>query len=172
MVTVHTETEGEGGKSYQKLKYDCDEYTVPATSRIRMPTFKNIDDLRQFIPPDNGLDLSKTNRHIAILCKGNRVLASAMNQFGSRSFGSGYTYNTIHAEINVIKKLGNIKLLNGATMYIFRTGKGCNEDSICHSRPCPICQKFLEKCIDMYGLRRVFYSVNPDGSCPTPSRVH
>lgn len=172
MVTVHTETEREGGKSYQKLKYDCDEYTVPATSRIKMPTFKNIDDLRQFIPPDNGLDLSKTNRHIAILCKGNRVLASAMNQFGSRSFGSGYTYNTIHAEINVIKKLGNIKLLNGATMYIFRTGKGCNEDSICHSRPCPICQKFLEKCIDMYGLRRVFYSVNPDGSCPTPSRVH
>jgi hypothetical protein len=172
VVTVHTETEGEGGKSYQKLKYDCDEYTVPATSRIKMPTFKNIDDLRQFIPPDNGLDLSKTNRHIAILCKGNRVLASAMNQFGSRSFGSGYTYNTIHAEINVIKKLGNIKLLNGATMYIFRTGKGCNEDSICHSRPCPICQKFLEKCIDMYGLRRVFYSVNPDGSCPTPSRVH
>ena len=172
MVTVHTETEGEGGKSYQKLKYDCDEYTVPATSRIKMPTFKNIDDLRQFIPPDNGLDLSKTNRHIASLCKGNRVLASAMNQFGSRSFGSGYTYNTIHAEINVIKKLGNIKLLNGATMYIFRTGKGCNEDSICHSRPCPICQKFLEKCIDMYGLRRVFYSVNPDGSCPTPSRVH
>jgi hypothetical protein len=137
-----------------------------------MPTFKNIDDLRQFIPPDNGLDLSKTNRHIAILCKGNRVLASAMNQFGSRSFGSGYTYNTIHAEINVIKKLGNIKLLNGATMYIFRTGKGCNEDSICHSRPCPICQKFLEKCIDVYGLRRVFYSVNPDGSCPKPSRFH
>jgi len=137
-----------------------------------MPTFKNIDDLRQFIPPDNGLDLTKTNRHIAILCKGNRVLASAMNQFGGRSFGSGYTYNTIHAEINVIKKLGNIKLLNGATMYIFRTGKGCNEDSICHSRPCSICQKFLEKCIDVYGLRRVFYSVNPDGSCPKPSRFH
>jgi hypothetical protein len=24
----------------------------------------------------------------------------------------------------------------------------------------------------MYGLRRVFYSVNPDGSCPKPSRFH
>jgi len=137
-----------------------------------MPTFKTVEDLRQYIPPDNGLDLTKTNRHIAILTKGNKILAAAMNQFGSRSFGSGYTYNTIHAEINVIKKLGNNKKLRGATMYVFRTGKGCNENSICHSMPCQICQKILEKCIDEYGLRRVFYSVNPDGSCPKPSRFH
>lgn len=137
-----------------------------------MPTFKSIDALRQFIPPDNGLDLTKTNRHIAVLTKGNKVLAAAMNQFGSRSFGPGYTYNTIHAEINVIKKLGNLRLLKGATMYVFRTGKGCNENSVCHSMPCAICQKILDKCIDSYGLRRVFYSVNPDGSCPKPSRSH
>jgi len=137
-----------------------------------MPLFKCVDDLRQFIPPDNGLDLSKINRHIAILTKGNKVLAAATNQFGSRSFGSGYSFNTIHAEINVIKKLGNNKLLKGATMYVFRTGKGCNENNICHSRPCEICQKILEKCINSYGLRRIFYSVNPDGSCPKPSRHH
>ena len=134
-----------------------------------MPTYKNVDDLRQYIPPDNGLDLSKTNRHIAIIVKGNKILAAAMNQFGSRSFGSGYTYNTIHAEVNVIKKLGDIKKLNGTTMYVFRTGKGLNEASICHSKPCCICEKLLEKCMREYGLRRVFYSVNPDGSCPKPN---
>jgi len=40
-----------------------------------MPTYKNIDDLRQYIPPDNGLDLDKTNRHIAILVKAEAILA-------------------------------------------------------------------------------------------------
>ena len=135
-----------------------------------MPTYKSVDALRQYIPPDNGLDLTKTNRHVAIIVKGNKILAVATNQVGSRSFGSGYNYNTIHAEINVIKKLGSIKKLNGGTMYVFRTGKGLNEDSVCHSKPCPICEKLLEKCMREYGLRRVFYSVNPDGSCPKPNR--
>ena len=135
-----------------------------------MPTYKSVDALRQYIPPDNGLDLTKTNRHVAIIVKGNKILAVATNQVGSRSFGSGYNYNTIHAEINVIKKLGNIKKLNGGTMYVFRTGKGLNEESVCHSKPCPICEKLLEKCMREYGLRRVFYSVNPDGSCPKPNR--
>ena len=105
-----------------------------------------------------------------MIVKGNKILAVATNQVGSRSFGSGYNYNTIHAEINVIKKLGSIKKLNGGTMYVFRTGKGLNEDSICHSKPCCICEKLLEKCMREYGLRRVFYSVNPDGSCPKPNR--
>ena len=135
-----------------------------------MPTYKSVDDLRQYIPPDNGLDLTKTNRHVAIIVKGNKILAVATNQVGSRSFGSGYNYNTTHAEINVIKQLGNINKLNGGTMYVFRTGKGLNEDSVCHSKPCPICEKLLEKCMREYGLRRVFYSVNPDGSCPKPNR--
>lgn len=145
---------------------------VSLEGQVTMPTFKTIESLRQFIPPDNGLDLRKTNRHVAVLTKGNKILASAMNQVGSRSFGSGYTYNTIHAEINVLKKLGNLKLLKGATMYVFRTGKGCNDAKICHSMPCHICQKILEKCILEYGLSRVFYSVNPDGSCPRPTRFH
>ena len=123
-----------------------------------MPTYKSVDALRQYIPPDNGLDLTKTNRHVAIIVKGNKILAVATNQVGSRSFGSGYNYNTIHAEINVIKKLGNIKKLNGGTMYVFRTGKGLNEDSVCHSKPCPICEKLLEKCMREYDLRRVYYS--------------
>ena len=136
-----------------------------------MPLFKTIDDLIPFIPPDNGLDLKKTYRHIAILCKGNKVLGTAMNQIGSRSFGSGYNYNTIHAEINVIKKVGDNRILKGATMYVFRTGKGSNDCILRNSKPCPICKKILDKCIDEYGLRRVFYSVNPDGSSPPTIRV-
>jgi deoxycytidylate deaminase len=121
-----------------------------------------LEDLRQYIPPSGGLDYKKTFRHVAVLVRRNKIISVAVNQIGSRSTGCGYSCFTIHAEANCIKKAGNIRKLNGSTMYVFRTGKGCNEEYFYNSKPCSICEKLLTKCMENYGLLRVFYSVSSD----------
>ena len=64
----------------------------------------------QPIPSSNPLN---TSMHHAIILRGNKVLASAFNKVGSRSRGSGYSEKTIHAEVNVVKSLGDFSLLRG-----------------------------------------------------------
>jgi hypothetical protein len=95
------------------------------------------------------------NTHHATIIKRNKVLASAINKTGTRSMGCGYSDWTIHAERAVVKRLGDISQLRGATLIVVRfnrTGKMLN------SKPCHDCQLFLEKCIRDYGLRKVIYS--------------
>lgn len=105
----------------------------------------------------------KTSVHVAFLIKRNKVIAVATNRVGTRSRGCGYSDCTIHAEINVVKELGDIKLLRGASLYVFRISK-CRQklgtDKIQNSEPCYNCHLFLEKCVKEYGLRRVFYSMD------------
>lgn len=127
-----------------------------------MPVIKNLHDLLQYMPPENGLDYNKTFKHTAVLFRRGKFLAAANNQLGSRESGCGNSCYTIHAEANCIKKIGNFKMLEGATMYVFRTGKGCNSDNFCNSRPCQICELILTKCMIKHGLLRVFYSVHRD----------
>lgn len=84
----------------------------------------------------------KTKLHCAVLVKRGKVLAVATNRVGSRSQGSGYSDRTIHAEKNVVKKLGDISLLRGCTLFVSRIGP------IAHgSMPCDECVLFLEKCM-------------------------
>jgi hypothetical protein len=105
----------------------------------------------------------KTSVHVAFLVKRNKVIAVATNRVGTRSRGCGYSDCTIHAEKNVVKELGNLEQMRGATMYVFRISK-CRTKSgmekIQNSEPCYDCHLFLEKCVKNYGLRRVFYSTN------------
>ena len=96
--------------------------------------------------------------HHATIIKRNKVLASAMNKIGSRSMGCGYSDWTIHAERAVVKRLGDISQLRGATLYVCRFNK---EGELRDSKPCHECQVFLEKCIREYGLRKVVYTTNP-----------
>ena len=111
----------------------------------------------------NLLSTFKTSVHVAFLIKRNKVIAVATNRVGSRSSGCGYSDCTIHAEKNVVKKLGNLEQLRGAVMYVFRISK-CQTlsgiDKIRNSEPCYDCHLFLQKCVKNYGLRRVFYSTN------------
>jgi tRNA(Arg) A34 adenosine deaminase TadA len=95
------------------------------------------------------------SHHVAVLIHRRKVLAVATNQLGSRSRGSGYSDITIHAEKNVIKQVGDIRRIKGATLYVVRLNKLLHT---CNSKPCRDCELFLEKCITQYGLRRVFYS--------------
>jgi tRNA(Arg) A34 adenosine deaminase TadA len=62
----------------------------------------------------------RTSKHAAVLLKRGKVIAFAMNQLGSRSSGSGFSDRTIHAEKNVIKALGDIRLLKGSIMFVTR----------------------------------------------------
>jgi hypothetical protein len=97
-----------------------------------------------------------TKFHQAIIINKNKILAIAHNSMGSRSRGSGYNTNTIHAEVAVVKSLGDISLLRGATLIVYRNN---TMGQLRNSKPCVDCQCFLKKCMDKYGLRKVLYSV-------------
>ena len=95
-----------------------------------------------------------TSLHIAVIVKRGKILAQAMNTLGTRSSGSGFSNMTIHAEKAAVKKLGDTQKLRGADLYVFRVGiPNCR-----NSKPCRSCEAFLQKCMDDYGLRFVFYS--------------
>ena len=96
--------------------------------------------------------------HRALIIKRGKIIAEAFNRVGSRSMGSGYSDRTIHAEKNVIKKLGDISQLRGADMYVIRYGRSDNSDGFMCSKPCHDCQLFLEKCMREYGLKNVYYT--------------
>lgn len=99
--------------------------------------------------------------HVAVLIKRGRIIAEATNGYGSRSRGSGYCANSIHAERNVVKEIGNIHELKGAEMYVVRISRNKDlelEDPFVGSKPCAQCRVFLEKCIKEYGLKNVYYT--------------
>ncbi len=109
----------------------------------------------------NMRDAHETSHHVAVLVKRGKVLAHAFNCVGRRSRGSGYSKNTIHAEKNVIKTLGDISQIRGADMYIMRISKDHKKtgwSQFMESQPCNSCRLFLEKCIREYGLKNVFYT--------------
>ena len=95
--------------------------------------------------------------HRAVLVKRGQIIADATNNYGSRSRGSGYSKGSIHAERNVIKKLGDISLLKGADMYIMRFSRE-DEMRFLKSTPCSACFVFLDKCMRTYGLKNVYYT--------------
>jgi hypothetical protein len=93
--------------------------------------------------------------HYATIMKRNKVVAEATNKYGTRSRGAGFWDRSMHAEVAVVKRLGDISQLRDATLIVVRYLK--NGD-YCGSKPCPKCQVFLEKCMEVYGLRKVIYS--------------
>ena len=95
-----------------------------------------------------------THLHVAAIVKRGKVLATAENSVGSRSRGAGYSDYTIHAEKAVVKKVGDVSQLRGASLCVWRV----SAMSVLPSKPCSDCQIFLEKCMREYGLRAVYYS--------------
>jgi hypothetical protein len=100
----------------------------------------------------------ETSVHIAIVVLRGKIIAEATNRIGSRSKGSGYSAQTIHAERNVLKVLGDYNKLRDADIYVMRCGKGINAFNFINSKPCCECQPFLNKCINKYGLKKVYYT--------------
>ncbi len=113
------------------------------------------DFLLDNVRPSPKVCMSKHSAHICTIVKGNRILSTAVNQGGSRSSGCGFSKWTIHAEMNALKRLGDLEKLRGAVMYVWRfNGKGLPANS----KPCCECQRVLEKCMREYGLKQVFYT--------------
>ena len=100
--------------------------------------------------------------HVAmIIGRGGRVLAAATNREGNRSCGCGHSEYSIHAERAVLKKIGDLTKLRGATMVVVRllgTKTTNYSPRLGNSEPCYECQRVLNKCIREYGLRAVYYS--------------
>lgn len=96
-----------------------------------------------------------TELHHATIIRRGKILASSYNRIGSRSRGCGYSDRTIHAERAVIKRLGNLRELKGATLIVVRYGR---DGEVKGSKPCHDCCIFLEKCIREYGLHKIIYS--------------
>ena len=100
----------------------------------------------------------ETSVHIAIVVLRGKIIAEATNRIGSRSKGSGYSAQTIHAERNVLKVLGDYNKLRDADIYVMRCGKGVNAFNFINSKPCSECECFLNKCIRKYGLNKIYYT--------------
>jgi hypothetical protein len=96
-----------------------------------------------------------TDLHYAKILRRNKVIASSRNSIGTRSRGCGYSDQSIHAERAVVKRLGDISQLDGCVLLVVRISK---QGELRNSKPCADCQKFLEKCMREYGLRKVIYS--------------
>ena len=96
-----------------------------------------------------------TSLHYAELYRRNKLLASSRNKIGSRSRGCGWSDTTLHAERAVVKRFGDVSQLHGCILVVVRINK---QGEILGSKPCPDCQKFLEKCMEKYGLLKVLYS--------------
>lgn len=106
-------------------------------------------------------DRKRGSLHIAIIAKRGNIIAAATNKNGSRSSGSGYSDHSIHAEKNVVKKLGDISKLRGADLYVMRISRDIKKEhseKFLGSKPCEDCQAFLEKCIREYGLKTVYFT--------------
>jgi hypothetical protein len=126
-----------------------------------MSNYHNNSIIEQFRndPRINKLRQShETSVHIAIVVLRGKIIAEATNRIGSRSKGSGYSAQTIHAERNVLKVLGDYNKLRDADIYVMRCGKGINAHNFINSKPCQGCECFLNKCMNKYGLKNVYYT--------------
>jgi hypothetical protein len=94
--------------------------------------------------------------HIAMLVKRGKLLGIATNYVGSRTSGCGYDTLSIHAERALLKKIGDYKKLDGATMIVIRISSRIN--AVGDSRPCETCQPHMKKCMREYGMKCVYYS--------------
>ena len=98
----------------------------------------------------------KTHVHVAFVFNSRKqMLGWATNRVGSRSLGSGYSGHTIHAERAVLKRVGDVTKLRGASLVVVRLGI---QGDVKTSEPCNECRCHLNKCMREYGLRYVYHS--------------
>jgi deoxycytidylate deaminase len=100
-----------------------------------------------------------SHMHTATITRRGKVIAESRNRVGSRSRGSGWSHQTIHAERAVIKSIGDITRLDGCILQVVRLNQN---GEYLDSKPCHACVKFLEKCMKLYGLLKVVYSVQSE----------
>lgn len=97
----------------------------------------------------------KCQRHGCVIVKDGEIVAEGFNQH-TKHFEHKFT---IHAEIDALLKLKkNKKILNECELYVVRIGTDSMGRPLKYSRPCEDCTKAILKS----GIRRVYYSTDPD----------
>jgi len=92
-------------------------------------------------------DKHKTHYHIAMLFQGHKNVAVGQNRAQARGRGRKKS-NTIHAEADVIRSIGNYQKLKGSKLFVIRIAPS----GIAYSAPCIACQCLLNKCMKEYGM--------------------
>ncbi len=102
-------------------------------------------------------DPSLLHRHVAVVAKGGRILATGRNRYKTHpdSVGVGVDgemyCRSVHAEMDAISKVSDKSKLRGATIYIARKGRNDEPGMSC---PCKMCQAVIDK----YGLKRAVFT--------------
>lgn len=91
-------------------------------------------------------------KHGAVIVKGGRVISVGINKNRNHptvvSSEHIKTHCSVHAEVDAIRKVKNVK---GATIYVARVNKN-GQDRL--SRPCDRCHKAIQEA----GIRKVIYT--------------
>lgn len=133
-----------------------DMYAAEKRARLPLPTepmplptwvHRTLDSTVFTQPSRFTMKHQKTSCHVALLFHKRRLLAIGQNLLGGR--------NMIHAEADVIRKVGDVSKLRGAVLVVVRISR-CGE--IRYSAPCHSCQCLIEKCKREYGLRDCIHS--------------
>lgn len=101
------------------------------------------------------MDVHNIQFHTATIRRRNKIIATSRNSVGTRSRGSGWDDQSLHAERAVVKRLGDISQLRGCTLEVIRLNKS---GEVRNSKPCANCEIFLQKCMKEYGLLKYVYS--------------
>jgi cytidine deaminase len=115
---------------------------------------KIMRSLALFAPAKKDRPMS-THHHIAIIILRGKIISFATNKCRTRSRTPNSAGFTIHAERNAIYKLGDHSKMKGAIMLVIRV---LSDGSLGESKPCHSCEQHLKKCMEEYGLSKVFYS--------------
>lgn len=106
------------------------------------------------IPRDSYFSKHNSQYHIALLFHGRKLIAIGHNRV---SYRRRSTARTIHAEADVIRSLGDLTKLRGSTLVVIRYG-GTGHANLINSKPCPACQRLIDKCQKDYGLKNCIHS--------------
>ena len=91
-------------------------------------------------------------KHGAVIVKGGRVLSTGTNKERNHPMQVSSehikTHCSVHAEMDAIKKAGDIR---GATIYVARVNKNGQQRN---SRPCTLCYRIIKNA----GIKKVIYT--------------
>ena len=108
---------------------------------------------------DEAVKSPLVRRHGCIIVGGGKVISRGHNHYRKGRFSAKCS---THAEIDAINNIGDKTLLRDADLYVVRIGSDHDGNIIIRgSQPCRTCLPKLLKCMRKYGLRNVFYSVDP-----------
>jgi hypothetical protein len=148
-------------EKYFQSNSEDDALTLSCRKRMKMFLSNYVYFQEQQIM--NTFKCITTKLHMALIIKNNKILAHGQNIVKSPSNGGTCcgSKEHMHAEKNAIRNLKNVYKLNGAQMIVFRIGKEKKNSTslqLQYSQPCLSCTKLLTKCMNKYGLKKVFFS--------------